>query len=232
MKLSERLNAVKQYIPQGIVVADIGADRGELSLYLLQENIAKKVILTDISEKSLYRAKQLFAGKKEAENADFRVGDGLAVLVPGEAEYAVFAGMGGLTIQKILTNAPDVAASLQGLIIQAMGNSNKVRAYLHEIGFAIIQETMILEENQYYTIIYACPGQQVLSPTEIFAGPCLLAKSDPLLKAYLNEEKKKAQAVLDRLLQRGEGASRREELTAYLRQIATAEREMEGNKCT
>lgn len=232
MKLSERLNAVKEYLPQGIVVADIGADRGELSLCLLEENIAKKVILTDISEKSLYRAKQLFAGKKEADQAAFRVGDGLAVIAPGEADYAVFAGMGGLTIGKILADAPEVVASLKGMVIQAMGNSDKVRSLLNEKGFAIKGETMILEENRYYTIIHACPGSQTLSATEVFAGPCLLAASDPLLKKYLSEGKKKARAVLDRLRQKGEGASRQEELEAYLRQIAEAERRMEENACS
>lgn len=232
MKLSERLNAVKEYLPRGVVVADVGADRGELSLCLLKENIAKKVILTDISEKSLSRAKQLFAGKREAAYAEFRVGDGLAVIKPGEVDYAVFAGMGGFTIGKILADAPDVVASFKGMVIQAMGNSDKVRSYLHEKGFAIKGETMILEENQYYTVIHACPGPQTLSSAEVFAGPCLLAKSDPLLKKYLSEEKKKAQAVLDRLRQKGEGFSRQKELKAYLRQIDEAEGRMEGNKCS
>lgn len=232
MKLSERLNAVKEYLPRGLVVADIGADRGELSLFLLREGIAQEVILTDISEKSLLRAKQLFVGEKEAERADFRVGNGLAVLMPKEASYAVFAGMGGLTICKILTDSPDVTASLDGLVIQAMGNSDKVRALLHHMCFTIAGETMVCEEKQYYTIIHAVPGRQELSPTEIFAGPCLLAKNDPLLKAYLKEEKDKAQGVLKMLQEAGAGLSRQEEIKSYLEQIAKAEQKMEENTCS
>lgn len=231
MKLSERLNAVKEYLPHSMVIADIGADRGELSLCLLEEGIAKKVILTDISAKSLERARLLFAGKVEANQAVFRVGDGLTVLSPGEVDYAVFAGMGGRTINAILKKSPAVVGSFKGMVIQAMGNSDKVRAYLLQTGFAIQSETLVLEEGQYYTIIHTQPGRQKLSPVEIFAGPCLLAKSDPLLKVYLDAEKKKATTILNELRKRGNGQDRQKELEAYLQIIAEALRLWEENKC-
>ena len=64
MKLSQRLNAVKEMIPRGSVVADIGADRGELSLELIASGVSSRVILADISAKSLERAKVLF-GERE-----------------------------------------------------------------------------------------------------------------------------------------------------------------------
>lgn len=231
MKLSKRLNAVKEYLPYGLVVADIGADRGELSLCLLKEKIAQKVIIADISEKSLCRAKQLFAEENVKEQVDFRVGDGLSVLTPKEADYAVFAGMGGLTICEILSDRPGVTISLRGLVIQAMGNSDKVRALLNLAGFRIVGETMVLEEGQYYIIIHAVPGEQVLSPTEVFAGPRLLAQRDPLLMAYLDAEKAKAQAILIKLKKKGKGRFRQEELNVYLKQIEIAKRRMEEYTC-
>ncbi len=231
MKLSQRLHAIKEYLPHGLVVADIGADRGELSLCLLKEGIAQKVILADISEKSLSRAKEFFAEEKEEERAEFRIGDGLSVLAPKEADYAVVAGMGGPTICEILSDRPGVTAALRGLVIQAMGNSDKVRALLNLMGFRIAGETMIFEEGQYYIIIHAVPGEQVLSPTDVFAGPCLLARKDPLLMAYLKEEQAKAQAILIRLKKRGKGRIRQEELNVYLKQIEIAKRRMEGHTC-
>ena len=226
MKLSERLNAVKEYVPQGSVVADIGADRGELSLELISSGIAPKVILADISAKSLERAKVLFGEREERSKAEFRVGDGLKVLSPNEVDVAVFAGMGGPTICMILENSPSVVSSLKGMIIQAMGNSDKVRETLLSMGFMLRGETMIEEEGQFYFILYAVPGHQELDETEIFAGPYLLEGKNEVLKRYLAMEKEKAQRILGRLEQKGEGLPRQQQLRTEIEKICRAEERM------
>ena len=226
MKLSERLNAVKEYIPVGSVVADIGADRGELSLELIASGIAPKVILADISAKSLERAKVLFGEREERKKAEFRVGNGLEVLRPGEADAAVFAGMGGPTICGILENSPEVVNSLKAMVIQAMGNSDKVRKTLLELGFCLKGESLVEEEGQFYFILYAVPGEQRLDETELYAVPCLLARKDGTLKRYLAAEKEKCRRILALLEQKGEGIPRQEQLKAELAKIAAAEERM------
>ena len=226
MKLSQRLNAVKEMIPRGSVVADIGADRGELSLELIASGVSPKVILADISAKSLERAKVLFGEREERKKAEFRVGDGLAVLRPGEADAAVFAGMGGPTICEILKNSPEVVSSLKTMVIQAMGNSDKVRRTLLEMGFCLKAEAMVEEEGQFYFILCAVPGEQRLDETEIYAGPCLLQQKDETLKRYLTEEKEKARRILTVLREKGEGFRRQEQLEAELNRIAAAEERM------
>lgn len=226
MKLSERLNAVKQYIAKGSAVADIGADRGELSLELIRSGIAEKVILSDISAKSLERAKDLFGKRSERARAEFRVGDGFSVLRPGEVDTAIFAGMGGLTISAILKNSAEVVSSLNAMVIQAMGNSDKVRKTLLELGFCIKGETLVEEDGQFYFILYAVPGEEKMDETELFAGPCLLAAKDPVLHRYLAIEKEKALRILALLIEKGEGISRQQQLKATLCQIAAAEERM------
>ena len=231
MKLSERLNTVKSYLPSGVVVADIGADRGELSYALLEEGIAAKVVVSDVSAKSLARAKELFCSLPSVGEAAFRVGAGLTVLAPGEVDYAVFAGMGGLTIRDILEQSPAVVSSLSGLVIQAMGNSDKVRVALLKADFAIRGETLVREGGQYYAILHAQPGLQRLTEVELFAGPCLLKGASPLLKEYLEGEREKATALLAALKERGEGESRQRELWAQLELINAALRIWEENQC-
>ena len=226
MKLSQRLRTVKELIPAGGVVADIGADRGELSLALLSEGIAEKVILTDVSPRSLNRAKQLFADRDEAAKAEFRVGNGLFVLSPGEADTAVFAGMGGLTIVDILTAAPAVTAACSCLVIQAMGNSDKVRRCLGSLGFALTDERMVEEEGQFYAILRAVPGASRLDETELFAGPFLLARKDPVLRKWLRLERDKAEAIRKKLAEKNEGLPRRRELAEKIRRIDEAEKRM------
>lgn len=225
MKLSKRLNAVKEYIPAGSVVADIGADRGELSYVLIEEGVSPHVILADISKKSIARAERLFAGTDALAKAEFRVGDGLRVLRPGEADLAVFAGMGGPTICSILEQSPEVVSSLKGMIIQSMGNSDLVRRTLMRLDFCLEDEMMIEEEGQFYTILYAVPGKMSADEIEIFAGPFLLKKGDATLKQYLAREAEKSTRILEMLEAKGEGIPRQMELKAYLKLLnAAAER--------
>ena len=226
MKLSKRLSLVASFVPKGSVVADIGADRGELSYYLLKEGIAEKAILTDISPRSLDRAKRFFAGKEEEAAADFRVGDGLSVISPFEADAAVLAGMGGLTIADILQHDEETARSLSVLVIQAMGNSDKVRSCLRSLGFTLSDEAMVEEEGQFYTILRAVPGDDDWDEVELFAGPVLLRKKDETLKRWLDRERIKSEALLKRLSERGEGEKRRSALTEKLSLIAAAEKRL------
>lgn len=231
MKLSERLNAVKEFVPRGVRVADIGADRGELSLELIASGVASNVILADISSKSLERAKNLFGVREERKKAEFRVGDGLKVLKSGEVDIAIFAGMGGPTICGILEHSPDVVASLKGMIIQAMGNSDKVRSTLLRLGFALKGEAMVEEEGQFYSILYAIPGEQILDDDEIFVGPFLLAEKNPVLCRYLQVEKEKSLRILHLLEEKGEGHARCEELKAAIAKIVRVEERMENSCC-
>ncbi len=223
MKLSERLDTVKKYIPHGSIVADIGADRGELSLALISSGIASHVILSDISAKSLERAKVLFGERKEREKAEFRVGNGLAVLRPHEVDVAVFAGMGGPTVCTILENGAAVASSLKGMVVQAMGNSDKVRKTLLDLGFTLQGESLVEEEGQFYFILYAVPGKSSLDEMELYAGPCLLKRKDETLKRYLKAEKEKIQRILTLLREKDEGISRQQQLEAELNKIAAVE---------
>jgi tRNA (adenine22-N1)-methyltransferase len=57
------------------VIADVGADHGYTCAGILQRGLAEKVIATDISEKSLEKAKRLFAAMDMQENTECRAGD-------------------------------------------------------------------------------------------------------------------------------------------------------------
>ena len=50
--------AIAQEVGQGETVADIGTDHGFLPLYLWEKGISPKVIMTDISQGSLAKARE------------------------------------------------------------------------------------------------------------------------------------------------------------------------------
>ncbi len=82
-KFSDRLQMIADNIKHGETMADIGTDHGFLPLYLLEQGISPRVIMTDISEPSLGKAVDgteiLSKNVPEIdidERCDFRSGDG------------------------------------------------------------------------------------------------------------------------------------------------------------
>ncbi|MEG0875492.1 MAG: class I SAM-dependent methyltransferase [Clostridiales bacterium] len=226
MKLAKRLTTVASLIPPHAGVGDIGADRGELSYYLLENSIIDNIILSDISMNALNRAEALFKDTPYFSKVDFRLGSGLTVLEPHEVEYVVLAGMGGQSIVNIFEECPKIAASLKGMIVQAMGNTKAVRRYLASHNFAITAEEMILEDGHYYTIIKAERGKMELSETEIYGGPLLIKESHPIFKEYLKEQMLYRQNLLAELVAKNKAKHRQEVIKTEIEFIENIQRGM------
>ena len=96
MKISNKLKTIAAYVPRGSTVADIGTDHAKLLIHILDENITKKVIGTDINDGPIA------VTKKRYPNIDLRIGDGLKPLAEEEIDTLVISGMGGENIVKIL----------------------------------------------------------------------------------------------------------------------------------
>ena len=127
--LSPRMMAVAALIPDDGVVADIGADHGRLSVWLASRG--RRVIAVDISARSLAKAAALASRCGVAERVACRPGDGLEPLEPGEAQTAVLAGMGGRTMEKILSSDPVKTRTLH-LVLQPMNAGDALRSWLSE----------------------------------------------------------------------------------------------------
>ena len=76
IKLSQRLQAIAQFVPQGAQVADIGTDHGFLPCYLVQCGQADRVIACDINEHPLAVAQKNIADSQVGEKVLTRLGNG------------------------------------------------------------------------------------------------------------------------------------------------------------
>ncbi|ATW28901.1 hypothetical protein DCMF_25475 [Candidatus Formimonas warabiya] len=186
--MSQRLAAVAARVPEGTVVADIGTDHGYLPAYLVMNGISPGAIAADAAEQPLAAAAQLIDLLGIHRKVDTRLGDGLQVLAPGEAETVCMAGMGSTTMINILEQAPHVLTQVRRLILQPMQGIPRMRIWLAKHGWRIIDEELVFEENTFYEIIAAEPGIMALSAEEAEVGPVLLLRSHPLLKRYLGEK--------------------------------------------
>ncbi|MDA8233666.1 MAG: class I SAM-dependent methyltransferase [Clostridia bacterium] len=187
MKLSKRLAALAGYVPQGVVVADIGTDHGYLPIYLIEEGISPTVIAGDVKEGPLGSARKAVAEAGMEDKIHLRLGDGLAVLRPGEAEVIIIAGMGGGTIREILEQGRQVLTEVKRLILQPMVAAGQLRLWLIDHGWNIVDETLIEEDGRIYEVIAAEAGrlETQWDPVEVELGPRLLAKRHPLLETHV-----------------------------------------------
>lgn len=182
-----RLECIKNMVPRCKVVADIGTDHGYVSEMLLKENICNKVIATDLNEGPLKSAIKHLSAVNLEKRCDFRLGSGLTVLEEDEAETIIIAGMGGELIADILNDSKNIALKASQLILQPMTTVDRLRRYLYNNDFSIIDEKIVKEFYHYYFIIKAVPGRDKVE-NEIYyeVSKILLEKRDPLMLEYLN----------------------------------------------
>ena len=188
MVLSPRLMAVAKYIYSGATVADIGTDHAYLPVYLIQQGITNRIIAGEINEQPFKAAQITIQANNIREAIDLRLGNGLNILTPGEAEIIVIAGMGGKTVCTILGQGSEVLKHVQRLVIQPMNNIPMVRRWLLANEWHLADEEMINESGHYYVIISAEQGNEKINDDFLLTiGPRLLEKKDTVLRTYLNE---------------------------------------------
>lgn len=207
--ISNRLKVLADYVPCGSIVADIGTDHGYLPVYLILKGISPRAIAADIRRGPLEAARSNVMQYQAAGKIDLRLGNGLQVLAPGEADTIVIAGMGGGTIRNILQASPEVAATARRLILQPMADEKDLRLFLLEHGWTIVDETLLLEDGRLYLALVAERGQEdIKDPLILEVGPRLLEKKHPLLGELIHRLKEKYCRVLDGLHKSSQQAAR------------------------
>ena len=203
MEISRRLQAVADLVSYPIV-ADIGTDHGYVPLYLYENGKTEKAFACDLNKQPLEKAKQNIKDKCAEHVIETRLGSGLLPIAPKEAQTAVIAGMGGMLVLRILQEGKQTVDSLQELILSPQHDIDKVRKYVHTIGFAIKQEIMVKEDGKYYHILQCQKGaEQYQTETAYQYGEKLLQAKDALLWEQLEIEQKQYETVQKTLQQSG-----------------------------
>ncbi len=156
-RLSRRLRAIARLVPPGSVVADIGTDHAYLPIYLVSTGRSPRAIATDSRPGPLGAARAAVheAGLEDA--VDLRQGDGLEPLAPGEADVLVIAGLGGVSIAKILDGRPPEALRYRRVVAQPMVAGSVLRRWLLEHEFLLEAEDLVEGGQRLYELIAAAP---------------------------------------------------------------------------
>ena len=174
-----KLKTIASLIEKDDIVLDVGTDHAFLPIYLMKNNLCKKVIASDISENALKSAKENIS--KAKLKISLYLSDGIKN-IKEKYNTLVIAGMGTNTIIDILKNQ-----QLPNKIILSSNNHLDVlRKYMNEINYKIINEVVVKDKNKYYDIIVYQKGNELLSKSEILYGK---AKNKDYLN-YLYQTKK------------------------------------------
>ena len=184
LELSPRLGAIAGLVPEACeCLADIGTDHGYVPVSLLLEGRIRRAVAADIGPLPLDHARRTAEQYGVTEKLDFRLGDGLSVLDPGEAEVIVIAGMGGDAITEILAAAPWSRAGPL-LLLQPMSKAEVLRAWLPQHGYRVLAEELVQDKGVLYPIL-TIQGGEMPAAGDVQAWGGFLLEEDPLYGMYI-----------------------------------------------
>ena len=208
VELSARMQALADMVSEGSIVCDVGCDHGWVSIYLIQQGIASKVIAMDVGKGPLERAKEHIRSYHLENYIETRLSDGLSELQIGEADCMVCAGMGGPLMMRILTQGREKAYDMKELILQPQSEIALFRAFLRQEGYKVVAEDMVYEDGKYYPMMKVVPVEvdefwdmippEALRPCDMY-GPLLLKNGNPSLRKYLVKQHKQLNKILKEL---------------------------------
>ena len=193
--LDDRLSRAAALFPACEYGADIGADHGRLSCYLLESGKCERMCVADISAESLKKARELLSLHRVSHRADFAVGDGLSVLNK-KADAIAVLGMGGRTLRGILLSGREKLQGAQ-LILSAHTEMELVREALIELHYKIIAEQIAFAAGRFYVVLSAAPGEQRISEKQLFLGSRLMEGKETNYLSYLQKRILRYQPMRD-----------------------------------
>jgi len=186
-ELTPRLAAIAAFITPGETAADIGADHAQLPIYLVQNNIAPRIIAGELGAGPLEQALRAVAANGLQSRIEVRQGDGLQVLAPGEVDNVILAGLGGDTLAGILAADWEKASSFRKYVFQPMSKPAVLRQALADQGWHIVSETVVEERGRLYLVLTSHPGRQPyqLSDIEMIVGSRILQAETEIKRRYI-----------------------------------------------
>ena len=200
MELSIRLKSVAEAVTPGNRVADIGTDHGYVPIYLVKNNLSPGGIAMDVNKGPLERAEIHIREYGLGAYITTRLSDGVRALKLNEADAVVIAGMGGALMEKIIEEGEETLKSVSYLILQPQSELAHFRRFLHQKGYCIEQEKMVLEDGKYYPMMKARKGREsYVREIDYRFGKGLLEEKNQVLYQFLLKEQKSLETVKARL---------------------------------
>lgn len=127
------------------MVADVGAGDGQLARHLAGRGL--RVIATERRPGPYARLRAAVPG------LECRLGEGLDVLLPGEVEGAIVAGVGGHSIARLIERSPAVVRRLDWLVLQPQQHADHLCSWLAVQGYRVEARWTATQGRRSYTVL-------------------------------------------------------------------------------
>jgi len=200
--LGKRLSAVADLVKPGEVVADIGSDHALLPIYLIQNQIAERVIIGELDDGPYRRAEKAVKASSAWNKIELRQGNGLQILDYGEVQRIILAGMGGDTIVEILADNWEKAASFRAYIFQPMSKGAVLRQHLASQGWLVEEERLEEDKGRIFLLLTCRPDDRPyhLNDMECEIGTSILSADTELKRRYIQKYILEYRRISDNLL--------------------------------
>lgn len=229
IRLSERLQRIAERVPSGSRLADIGSDHALLPAYLALNGTISCGIAGEVNAGPYEAASKQIEQSGVGHKVQARLGDGLAVIQPGDVNVITIAGMGGSLISSILEAGKEKLSGVGLLILQPNVGEEFVREWLVRNNWSLQSEQILEEDGKIYEILTAQPKLHGASEDGLYEpfmlngeisvtkqdllrmGPYLLRNPNPVwIKKWESELAKLAQ-ICRQLSRSEQTASRQKE---------------------
>lgn len=192
-----RIKEIAKYIEPYKKIADVGCDHGYLIIEAFNNHKIESAVAIDNKKGPLDSAITNISKYQFINNVRFSLSSGISD-IDSDTEVVIIAGMGGLLINQIISADIDNLKNVKRLIIEANRNQYDCRKYLSSIGFKIIDESVVYENNKYYQIIILDKSNSDnidYSDIELQYGPILLKERSLLFVEMLKDEYSKLLSI-------------------------------------
>ena len=217
IRLDGRLRCAFEMLRGAGTVADIGCDHGKLTAALLLDGGCRRVIAGDISPDCLAKTAAIIERYGWQERAQVRLGSGLSILAPGECDATAILGMGGELMIELLEDSPEVAETMDRLVLQPMSGIEELRQWLYENRFHVMEDRLAAVGSRWYQLLSVRHSDRPDPWPKGFPEGCYLVgyrsfgDRDKLLRPYCEAQLKKRREQLKRAVgTAGEGKLSRE----------------------
>ena len=184
--LNLRLRHIAKMIEPCETLIDIGSDHGFLPIALLKMKVIQNAIICDINALPLQSSIKNAREAQLEEHCTFIQSNGLQNY-KDPVDTAVIAGMGYESIAQIIKQDIERFCLIDQIILQSNTHLDKLRAFLMENKFAIVNEELVKDRKHFYVIMkvkFNAIGIDY-DDSDLWIGPMLKLRKDDLMHAYL-----------------------------------------------
>lgn len=195
--LSSRLAMVVALLPKGRRLIDIGTDHAYLPIIAVKRNRFEQAVAADIRPGPLAVADRNIRRFNCMDRVTTALSNGLGAFDCRPGDVVVMAGLGGLEMIDILTDAPD---RWPMLVLQPQKSDPALRAYLSGTGYQIQEEALCSDDRRLYVAMVAemTSDGAPISPVDQYIGPRLRANRPSHFPEWLKRQRVQVQHAIRR----------------------------------